>query len=83
MARIVIYTYTQTPISIQTHRYVRERTVGRLNIVLSDDVERKLRFAIVEAYGGRKGDLSEAIEEAVNEWLEKQGKESEPRPKRK
>ena len=45
--------------------------MGRLNIILSDDVERKLRFAIIDAYGGKKGDLSEAIEQAVNDWLEK------------
>jgi hypothetical protein len=46
--------------------------LGRINIVLSDDVEHKLRHAIVDNpdFGGRKGDLSEAIELAITEWLE-------------
>jgi len=40
-------------------------------IVLSDEVERKLRLAAVTVYGGKKGDLSGAIENAVKEWLDK------------
>ncbi len=49
--------------------------MGRLNIVLSDDVERKLRFAIIDAYGGKKGDLSAAIEVAIKDWLENNDRE--------
>jgi hypothetical protein len=45
--------------------------LGRIYVVLSDVVERRLRFAIVERLGGRKGDLSGAIEEAVKDWLGK------------
>jgi hypothetical protein len=40
-------------------------------IVLPDDVEHRLRFAVVKRLGGKKGDLSGAIEEAVNDWLGK------------
>jgi hypothetical protein len=40
-------------------------------IVLSDETERKLRLAVVTVFGGKKGDLSNAIEEAVKEWLGK------------
>jgi len=40
-------------------------------IVLSDEVERRLRLEIVKRLGGKKGDLSEAIEMAVKEWLKK------------
>jgi hypothetical protein len=40
-------------------------------IVLSDHVERRLRLAVVLRLGGKKGDLSGAIEEAVNDWLKK------------
>ena len=39
--------------------------------MLSDGVERRLRLAIVKRLGGKKGDLSGAIEEAVNDWLAK------------
>jgi hypothetical protein len=45
--------------------------LGKLYIVLSDDVERRLRLAVVKRLGGKKGDLSGAIEEAVNDWLRK------------
>jgi len=44
--------------------------MGRINIVLNDDIERKLRVAIATS-GGKKGDLSESIEHAIKEWLEK------------
>jgi hypothetical protein len=40
-------------------------------IVLSDETERKLRLAVVTVFGGKKGDLSNAIEEAVKQWLGK------------
>jgi len=40
-------------------------------IVLSDETERRLRLAVVTVFGGKKGDLSSAIEVAVKEWLEK------------
>lgn len=40
-------------------------------IVLSDETERRLRVATVTVFGGKKGDLSNAIEEAVKEWLSK------------
>lgn len=45
--------------------------MGRVNLVLSDEVERKLRLAVVNRYGGRKGDLSEAVEQAIRDWLGK------------
>jgi hypothetical protein len=40
-------------------------------IVLSDETERRLRLAVVTVFGGKKGDLSGAIEEAVKQWLER------------
>ena len=45
--------------------------MGKIYVVLSDDVERRLRLAIVKRLGGKKGNLSGAIEEAVNDWLRK------------
>lgn len=44
--------------------------LGTLNIVLPDDLEHKLRVAVAER-GGKKGDLSGSVEEAVKEWLQK------------
>ena len=43
--------------------------VGRISAVLSDELEKKLRFKAIEVFGGRKGDLSRAVEEAVKTWV--------------
>ncbi|MGA3109594.1 MAG: hypothetical protein ABSD99_09160 [Candidatus Bathyarchaeia archaeon] len=45
--------------------------MGRLYIVLSDAVERRLRLAVVVRLGGKKGNLSGAIQTAVVDWLNK------------
>jgi len=45
--------------------------MGRMNIVLSDEVEKQLRLKVVEIFGGQKGSLSRAIEEAIKLWLMK------------
>lgn len=45
--------------------------MGRLYIVLSDAIERRLRMAVVVRLGGKKGQLSAAIETAVTDWLNK------------
>ena len=43
--------------------------MGTLNIVLPDDLEHKLRVAVAER-GGKKGDLSGSVEQAIKEWLQ-------------
>jgi metal-responsive CopG/Arc/MetJ family transcriptional regulator len=45
--------------------------VGRISVELPDELERKLRFKAIEEFGGRKGDLSKAVEEAVRTWVTK------------
>jgi len=44
--------------------------MGRINVDILDELE-KLRFKTIEVYGGRKGDLSRAVEEAVETWIAK------------
>jgi hypothetical protein len=51
--------------------------LGKLYIVLSDETERRLRLAIVTVFGGKKGDLSNAIEAAIKEWLDKHATEAD------
>ncbi len=46
--------------------------MGRISVELSDEVEKKLRFKTIERFGGRKGDLSKAVEEAVETWVTKE-----------
>jgi hypothetical protein len=43
--------------------------VGRISAILSDELEKELRFKAIEVFGGKKGDLSRAVEEAVKTWV--------------
>ena len=45
--------------------------MGRISVDLPDELEKKLRFKTIERFGGKKGDLSRAIEEAVRTWVAK------------
>jgi hypothetical protein len=43
--------------------------MGRISVELSDELEKELRLKTIERFGGRKGDLSKAVEEAVRTWV--------------
>ena len=43
--------------------------MGRINVELPDELEKNLRFKTIERFGGKKGDLSRAVEEAVRTWV--------------
>ena len=43
--------------------------MGRVSVDISDELEKKLRLKTIERFGGRKGDLSKAVEEAVATWV--------------
>ena len=43
--------------------------MGRISAVISDELEKKLRLKTLETFGGRKGDLSKAIEDAIKTWV--------------
>jgi hypothetical protein len=45
--------------------------MGRISVNLSDELEKQLRFKTVERFGGKKGDLTRAVEEAVKTWIAK------------
>jgi hypothetical protein len=36
---------------------------------LPDELEKQLRIKTVERFGGKKGDLSKAVEQAVKMWI--------------
>jgi len=46
--------------------------MGRISVVLSDELEKQLRFKTIEVFGGKKGDLTRAVEEAVKTWIAKE-----------
>jgi hypothetical protein len=45
--------------------------MGRISAELADELEKNLRFKTVERFGGKKGDLSRSVEEAVKAWVAK------------
>ena len=45
--------------------------MGRICVELSDELEKQLRFKTIEIFGGKKGDLTRAVEEAVKTWIDK------------
>jgi hypothetical protein len=45
--------------------------LGRINVDISDELEKQLRIKTVEKFGGKKGDLSRAVQEAVKTWINK------------
>ena len=53
--------------------------MGRISAVLSDELEKKLRLKTLETFGGRKGDLSKAVKDAIKTWVasEKIGMETQ------
>lgn len=48
--------------------------MGKLTLVMNDELEKEFRKAIFESKGMKKGNIQEAIEEAVQCWIEKQKK---------
>jgi len=46
--------------------------MGRISVELPDELEKKLRFKTIERFGGRKGDLTRAVEEAIETWVAKE-----------
>jgi hypothetical protein len=46
--------------------------LGRIAVDLSDELEKELRLKTIDRFGGRKGDLSKAVEEAIKAWVAKE-----------
>ena len=45
--------------------------VGRINLTISDELEKKFRELVFKKKGWKKGSVKEAIEEAISLWIEK------------
>ena len=43
--------------------------VGRIDAVISDELEKKLRMKAVQDFGGKKGSLTTALERAIILWV--------------
>jgi hypothetical protein len=44
--------------------------MGRISATLPDEMEKALRIKTIERFGGRKGDLTRAVEDAVRTWVD-------------
>ncbi len=51
-------------------------SVGRLDVVIPDELEREFRDEVARRLGMKKGNLSVAVEEAIRDWIAKQRKRS-------
>jgi len=45
--------------------------LGRLVIVIPDELERKFREEVYKRYGMKKGNLTRAVKEAIKDWINK------------
>lgn len=44
--------------------------MGKINIAIKDETEERFRRAIANHMGVKKGNVSKAIEEAINLWID-------------
>jgi hypothetical protein len=47
-------------------------TMGKMNIVIDDELEKQFRKSVFEKKGMKKGNISEALEEAVGAWIKRE-----------
>lgn len=45
--------------------------MGRMQIVLSDELEQAFRVELTKTMGFKKGNISTAIEDAIKDWMAK------------
>ena len=48
--------------------------MGKMNIVVGDDVEERFRKTVANTKGFRKGNISIALQEAIELWIKEQTK---------
>ena len=44
--------------------------MGRINLVIPNELENKLRVEITKQYGLKKGNIQRSMEEAIRMWIE-------------
>ena len=63
--------YTQRLIEMSLYL----QNMGKMNVVLDDETEKRFREAVFRAKGMKKGNISEALGEAINQWIDAWGKD--------
>ena len=44
--------------------------MGKMNVVLDDELEKRFRETVFKRKGMKKGNISAALEEAIRQWME-------------
>jgi hypothetical protein len=50
--------------------------MGRLDAIINDTIEEQFRMEAIKRFGARKGNLSKALEEAMDLWVKKDALEN-------
>jgi hypothetical protein len=58
--------------SVLSNKLNEETNMGKINLIISDKLEKEFREAIFKKYGMKRGNLSKAVEESIKEWIKKQ-----------
>jgi hypothetical protein len=43
--------------------------MGRISVIIPDELEKRLRFKTIERFDGKKGDLTRAVAAAITTWV--------------
>lgn len=43
--------------------------MGRIDVILPEDLEEKFRKKVFEKYGMKRGNITTAIQEAIENWI--------------
>jgi hypothetical protein len=54
--------------------------VKKLNVLVEDDLDKRFRDAVFQKKGYRQGNISEALIEAIENWIKIPKQESQPQP---
>lgn len=49
---------------------IRRSDMGKLNIAIKDETEERFRRAVADHMGLKKGNISKAMEEAIEMWID-------------
>ncbi|MFZ0220653.1 MAG: hypothetical protein WAM42_03030 [Candidatus Nitrosopolaris sp.] len=52
--------------------YLLIENMGKMNIVIEDDIEERFRRTVANSKGFRKGNISIALQEAMELWIKEQ-----------
>ena len=45
--------------------------MGKINLIVSDELEKEFRDAVYRKFGMKRGNITKAVAEALQEWIKK------------